>query len=57
MMPVVQARKLALSNMPRAGPISKTQSWERPGSCAPLAQGATDQAQVGPKCHLPFRPD
>lgn len=43
MMPVVQVNTLALSNMPKAGSISKRQSWERPGSCAPLAQGATDQ--------------
>lgn len=57
MMAVFQLRKMALSNMPKAGSISKMQSWEKPGSCAPLVQSATDQALVGVKCQLPFRPD
>lgn len=59
MTPALQVRKLALSNMPTAGPTGKTQSrastWPLPGSCAPLAQGAPAQALVGPKCHLPCR--
>lgn len=41
-------------NMPKAGSVGKMQSWERPDSCALLAQDATDHVLVGPNAIHPL---